>query len=52
VEVQGKKSFKELADDFNTTPDILAKVNGRRDRDPVNPENMPYLLVPKPVPGN
>jgi hypothetical protein len=51
VEVQTVKNFRELADDFNTTPDILAKVNGRGNWDPVSPENMRILLVPKPMPG-
>jgi hypothetical protein len=52
VEVQTEKSFEELAHDFNTTPAILAKVNGRDDWEPVSPKNMQILLVPKPVPRN
>jgi hypothetical protein len=50
VEVQTEKSFEELAHDFNTTPAILAKVNGRDDWEPVSPKNIQILLVPKPVP--
>jgi trehalose transport system substrate-binding protein len=52
VEVQTEKSFEELAHDFNTTPTILAKVNGRDDWEPVSPKNIQILLVPKPVPRN
>jgi ABC-type glycerol-3-phosphate transport system substrate-binding protein len=52
VEVQTEKSFEVLARDFNTTPAILAKVNGRRDREPVSPANMQILLVPKHEPRN
>jgi hypothetical protein len=52
VEVQTEKSFEVLARDFNTTPAILAKVNGRRDREPVSPANMQILLVPKHEPKN
>jgi trehalose transport system substrate-binding protein len=52
VEVQTEKSFEVLARDFKTTPAILAKVNGRRDREPVSPANMQILLVPKHEPRN
>jgi ABC-type glycerol-3-phosphate transport system substrate-binding protein len=50
VEVPTEKSFEELAHDFQTTPAILAKVNGRTDWKPVSPTNMKVLLVPKPLP--
>jgi ABC-type glycerol-3-phosphate transport system substrate-binding protein len=52
VEVQTEKSFEELARDFQTTPTILAKINGRNDWQPVSPKNMKILLVPKPLPGS
>lgn len=52
VEVPTEKSFEALARDFQTTPAILAKVNGRNDRKPVSPTNMQILLVPKPLPGS
>jgi trehalose transport system substrate-binding protein len=46
VGVSTKKSLEELATAFQTTPAILAKVNGRTDWEPVEPENIPTLLVP------
>jgi trehalose transport system substrate-binding protein len=52
VEVQTKKSFTALAHEFKTTPAILAKVNGRGEREFVDPETIPILLVPKPEPGS
>jgi ABC-type glycerol-3-phosphate transport system substrate-binding protein len=45
---QDKESkFEDLARDFNTTPDILAKVNGRNDWKPVSRKNLEYLLIPR-----
>ena len=52
VEVQTTKSFTDLAHEFKTTPAILAKVNGRGERESVSPEQMHILLVPQPPPGS
>jgi hypothetical protein len=40
--------FKDLAREFKTTLEILAKVNGRPNLDPVSRQNLEYLLVPRP----
>jgi ABC-type glycerol-3-phosphate transport system substrate-binding protein len=46
------RSLEGLAPDFNTTPAMLAKLNGRGESALVSPENMQILLVPKPASGN
>jgi hypothetical protein len=47
VEVPTEKSFEELGQEFNTQANILAKVNGRGESDPVSHKNMQFLLVPE-----
>jgi hypothetical protein len=51
VQEQTTLAITDLAQVFKTTPAILAKVNGRGELDPVSPETMRTLLVPKPEPG-
>jgi hypothetical protein len=54
VRVPEEISLKDLAPvlgshfGFNIDPAHLAKVNGRRELEPVSPKNMQILLVPKP----
>jgi hypothetical protein len=49
VHDQDKENFfKDLAREFKTTLEILAKVNGRPNLDPVSRQNLEYLLVPRP----
>jgi trehalose transport system substrate-binding protein len=47
VEAQTEKSIRDVAQVYQITPTILAKVNGRSEWDLVSPITMPSLLVPK-----